>query len=58
MKFLGIYELAEQTRKLCISPSGTDRPTEFTSTADNQQILVTFKRLDAEDLNPTGSVVP
>ena len=43
-KFHGIYELRKNTRKLCFAPSGKDRPTEFSSTADNQHILVTFKR--------------
>ncbi len=57
-KFLGIYELAEHTRKLCFSPAGTDRPTEFASTAANRQILVKFKRLDARGQKPTQSVVP
>lgn len=46
--FLGIYKLGKDTRKLCFAPSGKDRPTEFVSTPDNQYILVTFKRVKAE----------
>lgn len=41
---LGIYELGEKSRKLCFAPSGKDRPTEFTSTAGSEHILVTFER--------------
>jgi uncharacterized protein (TIGR03067 family) len=47
-KFLGIYQLRKNTRKLCFAPSGKDRPTKFSSTADNQHILVTLKREEAE----------
>lgn len=57
-RFLGIYKLAANTRKLCFAPSGKDRPAEFISTPDNQHILVTFKRLDAQDQNSPRSVVP
>jgi uncharacterized protein (TIGR03067 family) len=41
---LGIYELGEKTRKLCFAPTGKDRPTEFSSTAGSEHILVTFER--------------
>ena len=41
---LGIYELGEKARKLCFSPPGKDRPTEFTSTLGSEQILVSFER--------------
>lgn len=47
-RFLGIYRLGKNTRKLCFAPSGKDRPTEFSSTAENQHILVTFKRVQPE----------
>ena len=47
-KFLGIYQLRKNTRKLCFAPSGKDRPTKFSSTPDNQHILVTFKREQAK----------
>lgn len=40
----GIYELGEKSRKLCFAPSGKDRPTEFSSTAGSEHILVTFER--------------
>lgn len=42
--YLGIYEIDEKTRKLCFAPAGKPRPTEFSSTADNQHIIVTFER--------------
>ncbi|WP_339687202.1 TIGR03067 domain-containing protein [Gimesia maris] len=45
---LGIYELKKNTRKLCFAPAGRNRPTEFSSTAENQHILVTFERVKAE----------
>lgn len=41
---LGIYELGEKSRKLCFAPAGKDRPSEFSSTPGNEQILVTFER--------------
>ena len=43
--FLGIYQLGKNKRKLCFAPTGKARPTEFSSTAENQQILVTFERI-------------
>lgn len=42
---LGIYELEKNTRKLCFAPAGQNRPTEFSSTAANQHILVKFERV-------------
>ena len=45
---LGIYELKKNTRKLCFAPAGRNRPTEFSSTAENQHILVTFERVKTE----------
>lgn len=47
-QFLGIYQLGKNARKLCFSPAGKDRPTEFSSTPENQQILVTFERVESE----------
>jgi len=41
---LGIYELGEKTRKLCLAAPGKERPTEFASTAGSEHILVTFER--------------
>jgi len=46
--FLGIYELKQNTRRLCFAPSGRARPTEFSSTPENQHILVTFERVKSE----------
>ncbi len=43
-KFLGIYEIGENTRKLCFAPKGKDRPTEFSSKPGSENILVTFQR--------------
>jgi uncharacterized protein (TIGR03067 family) len=40
----GIYELGDQTRKLCFAPAGKDRPTEFTTTPGSEHILVVFER--------------
>ena len=45
---LGIYEIGENTRKLCFGPSGKDRPTEFSSKAGSQYVLVTFEREKAK----------
>lgn len=41
---LGIYELNEKTRRLCFTPPGQSRPTEFVSQPGTEQILVTFER--------------
>jgi uncharacterized protein (TIGR03067 family) len=41
---LGIYELAGDTRKLCFSQPGKDRPTEFSAPAGSNHTLVVFKR--------------
>jgi len=41
---LGIYELGEDSRKLCFAPPGRSRPTEFASRPGSQYILVTFSR--------------
>ncbi len=43
--FLGIYELGENTRKLCFAPPGKDRPREFISMPGTDHILVTFERV-------------
>jgi uncharacterized protein (TIGR03067 family) len=45
---LGIYELGEKTRKLCFTPPGKPRPTEFSSTPGSDQILVLFEREKAK----------
>jgi uncharacterized protein (TIGR03067 family) len=43
-QYLGIFEIGENTRKLCFAPPGKERPTEFSSKPDSQHILVTFER--------------
>ncbi len=47
-QYLGIYELGENTRKLCFAPAGKGRPTEFSTTAGSELILVTFEREKAK----------
>jgi len=46
--YLGIYELGENTRKLCFAPPGKDRPTEFATAPGSEHILVTFERVKAK----------
>jgi len=41
---LGIYELGDDTRKLCYAQPGKDRPAEFSAPADSGHTLVVFKR--------------
>ncbi|MEI8020456.1 MAG: TIGR03067 domain-containing protein [Schlesneria sp.] len=45
----GIYELNENTRKLCFAPPGKARPADFTSNSASEHILVTFER-EKEDI--------
>lgn len=47
-KYIGIYELGEKTRKLCVVEAGKDRPNEFDSPKDSERILITFERMKAE----------
>ena len=41
---LGIYELEDNTRKLCYAQPGKDRPAEFAAPAGSGHTLVVFKR--------------
>ncbi len=42
--FLGIYALQGDSRKVCFSPFGKDRPTEFSSRPGSGHILIVFER--------------
>ena len=42
---LGIYEFADDTRKVCLGQPGKERPTEFSSTAGGGHILAVLKRV-------------
>ena len=46
-RFVGIYELATNTRKLCFVEHGHDRPTEIASNPGSGRILVLFERRDS-----------
>lgn len=46
--YLGIYELGVKSRRMCFSPPGKERPTEFTSTPSSEHVLVTFERESAK----------
>lgn len=41
---LAIYVLSGDTLKVCYQLGGDSRPTDFTSTKDNRQFVVTYKR--------------
>lgn len=41
---LGIYELEENSYKVCFAPAGKPRPTEFTSTPGSGYILQAWER--------------
>lgn len=45
---LGIYELGEETRKLCFAPAGKSRPSEFSSPSGSGHVLVIFERVKIE----------
>ena len=42
---LGIYEIGERTRRLCLRPPGEWRPGEFTAGTGTRAILMSFERL-------------
>jgi uncharacterized protein (TIGR03067 family) len=46
--YRGIYELGEDSRKLCFAPPGHNRPAEFSSPPGSEHILVTFERVKAK----------
>jgi uncharacterized protein (TIGR03067 family) len=41
---LGVYELTDDTFKVCFAPAGKERPAEFASKAGSGNRLMTFKR--------------
>lgn len=43
--FLAIYELTDDTLRICYDLSGKTRPTEFTTKAGTRLFLVTYKRV-------------
>ncbi len=43
--YLGIYELRNDTRKVCYAEAGEKRPTEFSSKPGSQHILAEFRRV-------------
>jgi uncharacterized protein (TIGR03067 family) len=47
-EYLGIYEIAVKTRKLCFAPPGRDRPAEFSSAPGSEHFLVSFEREKTE----------
>jgi uncharacterized protein (TIGR03067 family) len=47
---VGIYKIDGETVTFCLARPGVkERPTEFKSTAENQQILVTIKKMKKDD---------
>ena len=42
--FLAIYELKDDTLRICYDLAGKKRPTEFKTVKDTQQFLVSYKR--------------
>jgi len=42
--FLGIYEIAGETRRLCYAEAGRPRPAEFSAPSGSGHVLVTFRR--------------
>jgi len=47
-QYLGIYELSETTRKLCVAPPDRGRPTTFASLPGSDVILVVLEREKAQ----------
>jgi uncharacterized protein (TIGR03067 family) len=47
---VGVYKIDGDTITMCLAwPAAADRPTDFTSTADNGWILITMKRSKKDD---------
>jgi uncharacterized protein (TIGR03067 family) len=42
---LGIYEISDDTLKVCFDPEGKKRPTEFKTVAGSQTTLAVYKRM-------------
>lgn len=42
--YYSIYELKDETLKICYSLDEKNKPTEFTSTGQNKQILIVYKK--------------
>lgn len=45
VKYHGIYELEQNTRRLCFTPADYPRPTEFTSFPGTKRYLLTLQRV-------------
>lgn len=43
-QYFGIYELGENTRRMCFAPLGKERPSEFSSARGSEHICLTFER--------------
>ena len=43
-QYLGIYELGEDTRRMCFDTSGKQRPSDFSSSPGSDRICLTFER--------------
>jgi len=48
-KYVGIYEMHEDTRRICLVSADKPPPTEFRSTADGGEILVTMSRVASRE---------
>jgi uncharacterized protein (TIGR03067 family) len=44
LDYQGVYELGDPVRRICFGRPGRPRPVDFTSTVDNEQVLVVFRR--------------
>ena len=42
--YQGVYELGDPVRRICFARPGRPRPVDFTSTVDNEQLLIVFRR--------------
>jgi uncharacterized protein (TIGR03067 family) len=44
-QLFGIYELGDNTRKMCFAPLGKGRPSDFASAPGSESICLTFERV-------------
>jgi len=45
---LGIYEVSEESLRVCVAPSGNERPSRFSTKLGSPNVILTFERVKAK----------